>query len=385
MLWVLKSRKITYLMVLTILVAVVMPSIVLADSVDEIKNKEVEVKKAGETINAEIDSVVAAINTKYQDLAKLDSKISDSQKEIEQTETDIVTTQESIEKRSGVVAERMKDMQLRGVGQNSLQALLEAESFSDFVNRAYAVTVLQNAENSKIESLYEDKAKLSELEAKLIETQTNLEKQQETAEAEKASLDTEVSGLKDKLASNASTLDSLTAERINKENAIREAAAAKAAEDARLKEEAAQQLVQTNNSTTNSSTTESSTNNGTGNSGNGQTTPPVIPPAPPTILPPVTPPATGGIVGQATAYIATGNNTATGTVPTVGRTIAVDPNKIPLGSRVQIEVPSMPQYSGVYIAEDTGGAVNGYIIDMFVGSLGEANIFGRRSINITVL
>lgn len=381
MLWVLKSRKMTYLMVLTILVAVVMPSIALADSVDEIKNKEAEVKKQGETINAEIDSVVAAINAKYQDLAKLDSKISDSQKEIEQTETDIVATQESIEKRSGVVAERMKDMQLRGVGQNSLQALLEAESFSDFINRAYAVTVLQNAENSKIESLYEDKEKLGQLEAKLIETQTNLESQQQTAEAEKASLDTEVAGLKDKLASNASTLDSLTAERVSKENEIREAAAAKAAEETRLKEEAAKQLVQTSNATNNSSTTESGTD--TSNSGGGQTTtPPVVPP---TVVPPVTPPATGGINGQATAYIATGNNTATGTVPTVGRTIAVDPSKIPLGSRVQIVVPSMPQYSGVYTAEDTGGAVNGYIIDMFVGSENEARNFGRRSIIITVL
>lgn len=370
-------------MVLTILVAVVMPSIALADSVDEIKNKEAEVKKQGETINAEIDSVVAAINAKYQDLAKLDSKISDSQKEIEQTETDIVATQESIEKRSGVVAERMKDMQLRGVGQNSLQALLEAESFSDFLNRAYAVTVLQNAENSKIESLYEDKEKLSQLEAKLIETQTNLETQQQTAETEKVSLDTEVAGLKEKLASNASALDSLTAERVSKENAIREAAAAKAAEEARIKEEAAKQPVQTVNSTNNSGTTESSTNNSTNNnSGGGQITPPLVPP---TTLPPVTPPPTGGISGQATAYIATGNNTATGTVPTVGRTIAVDPNKIPLGSRVQIEVPSMPQYSGVYIAEDTGGAVNGYIIDMFVGSQNEAVNFGRRSIIITVL
>ncbi|WP_314068602.1 3D domain-containing protein [uncultured Vagococcus sp.] len=378
-----KSRKMTYLMVLTILVAVVMPSIALADSVDEIKNKEAEVKKQGETINAEIDSVVAAINAKYQDLAKLDSKISDSQKEIEQTETDIVATQESIEKRSGVVAERMKDMQLRGVGQNSLQALLEAESFSDFLNRAYAVTVLQNAENSKIESLYEDKEKLSQLEAKLIETQTNLETQQQTAETEKVSLDTEVASLKEKLASNASTLDSLTAERVSKENAIREAAAAKAAEEARIKEEAAKQPVQTVNSTNNSGTTESSTNNSANNnSGGGQITPPIVPP---TTLPPVTPPTTGGISGQATAYIATGNNTATGTVPTVGRTIAVDPNKIPLGSRVQIEVPSMPQYSGVYIAEDTGGAVNGYIIDMFVGSLNEAKQFGRRSIIITVL
>lgn len=374
MLWVLKSRKITYLMVLTVLIATVMPSITLAESVEDIKTKEAEVQKEAETINTEIDSVVATVNSKYQDLAKLDSQISESQKEIEKTETDIIATQESIEKRTEVVAERMKDAQLRGVGQNSLRALLEADSFSDFINRAYAVTVLQNAEKSKIDSLYEDKEKLSKLETKLVETQTNLETQQETAKAEKEALDTEVAGLKEKLAANASTLNSLTTERINKENAAREAA-----EKARIKENEAKQLAATQTSTSNSESTTDSSSSAGSSAGDQQTKLPE--PTPP---PSVTPP-TGGISGQATAYIATGNNTATGTVPATGRTIAVDPSKIPLGSRVQIEVPSMPQYSGVYIAEDTGGAVNGYIIDIFVGSETEARNFGRRQINITVL
>lgn len=96
-------------------------------------------------------------------------------------------------------------------------------------------------------------------------------------------------------------------------------------------------------------------------------------------------PVTGGSAGEATSYIATGNLTATGTVPGVGRTIAVDPSVIPLGSSVYIEVPSMPQYNGTYVAEDTGGAVNGNIIDIFMGSQSEAIQFGRRAINFTVL
>lgn len=96
--------------------------------------------------------------------------------------------------------------------------------------------------------------------------------------------------------------------------------------------------------------------------------------------------ATGsGTSGQATAYIATGNLTATGTVPAPSRTIAVDPNVIPLGSQVRIEVPSMPQYNGIYIAEDTGGVVKGNIIDIFVASYDEAVSFGRRDILFTVL
>ena len=54
--------------------------------------------------------------------------------------------------------------------------------------------------------------------------------------------------------------------------------------------------------------------------------------------------------------------TATMTVPKVGRTVAVDPNIIPLGSTVEIVG------LGTYIAEDTGGLVKGYVIDVYVGS-----------------
>lgn len=63
--------------------------------------------------------------------------------------------------------------------------------------------------------------------------------------------------------------------------------------------------------------------------------------------------------------------TYTGTVPKVGRTIAVDPNIIPLGSTVLIDGKE-------YIAEDTGGAIKGNIIDMFVGTETESEIFGVR-------
>ena len=54
-----------------------------------------------------------------------------------------------------------------------------------------------------------------------------------------------------------------------------------------------------------------------------------------------------------------GSHTASGTVPTAGRTIAVDPSVIPLGSQVIIN-------GHVYTAEDTGGAIKGNVIDIFV-------------------
>jgi 3D (Asp-Asp-Asp) domain-containing protein len=64
--------------------------------------------------------------------------------------------------------------------------------------------------------------------------------------------------------------------------------------------------------------------------------------------------------------------TATGTVARAGRTVAVDPAVIPLGSRIHIEG------LGERIAEDVGGAVKGHHIDVYLPSGPEARRFGIR-------
>ena len=69
--------------------------------------------------------------------------------------------------------------------------------------------------------------------------------------------------------------------------------------------------------------------------------------------------------------------TATGTIPQQGRTIAVDPSVIPLGSKVVIG-------GNTYIAEDTGGAIKGNRIDIFFDSHEEALFWGRQTIEVTV-
>ena len=59
-----------------------------------------------------------------------------------------------------------------------------------------------------------------------------------------------------------------------------------------------------------------------------------------------------------------GNVTATGTTPIPYCTIAVDPNVIPLGSYCTVVFPDGRVFE--CRAEDTGGAVYGYHIDMYV-------------------
>lgn len=82
---------------------------------------------------------------------------------------------------------------------------------------------------------------------------------------------------------------------------------------------------------------------------------------------------------SATAYAGDGI-TATGTVPKVGRTIAVDPRVIPYGTRVYI-----PALGGTYIAEDCGGGIKGNKIDIFMSSEAKCNSWGVRNIEIQIL
>lgn len=82
---------------------------------------------------------------------------------------------------------------------------------------------------------------------------------------------------------------------------------------------------------------------------------------------------------EATAYHEDGSmRTASGTWPKYG-TIAVDPRVIPLGTKVYVEG------YGYATAEDTGGAIKGNIIDVYLNSNSEVYHWGRKSVQVTIL
>ena len=85
----------------------------------------------------------------------------------------------------------------------------------------------------------------------------------------------------------------------------------------------------------------------------------------------------------ATAYCS-GTTTATGMKVRYG-VVAVDPRVIPLGSRLYIESANGNWIYGTAIAADTGGAVKGNIIDLYVESYNDAIQFGRRQAKVYIL
>lgn len=71
--------------------------------------------------------------------------------------------------------------------------------------------------------------------------------------------------------------------------------------------------------------------------------------------------------------------TASGTIATEGRTIAVDTSLIPYGTKIEIE-----GIDGIFIAEDCGGAVKGNKLDIFFNSHEKAVEWGRQIRNVYI-
>lgn len=81
---------------------------------------------------------------------------------------------------------------------------------------------------------------------------------------------------------------------------------------------------------------------------------------------------------EATAYTHTGNRTATGIYPYKG-VVAVDPRVIPLGSKLYVEG------YGYAEAQDTGGAIKGDRIDIFLDAEIDCINWGRRIVQVHFL
>ncbi len=83
---------------------------------------------------------------------------------------------------------------------------------------------------------------------------------------------------------------------------------------------------------------------------------------------------------RATAYCLQGRTAIGGGVRR--GIVAADPRILPLGTRIQV---SAGAYSGTYTVADTGGAIKGRILDIWVPSCSEAVRFGRRAILVNVV
>ncbi|BDV09951.1 peptidase M23 [Enterococcus faecalis] len=379
-----------------------LPVAAAAESLDSLQEKEAQAKQSGELISKEINSALDDVNAKYAEIERLKTQISKAEDTLKTSKEEIEKTEKNISRRKEAVGDRMKDIQLNG-DQRTWQALLDAENLSDFFNRAYAMTVLQNFEREKIESLTSEKEKLAALQEKVENTQTTLKQNEEKLQVEASSMNNKVSELKEKMANNEELLAQISTDkqkeqqRLVSEKAAAEAQKKRAAETAKaeaakkqaaadkqaqadaaakLEAEAAEESssqASSSSTSTESSSTESSSSasssesSSTPESSTGES-------------------STGSgrvLQMESTAYswreAGASNLSATGIdLSKESNVVAVDPSVIPLGSLVKVSG------YGFAIAGDTGGAIQGNIIDVHFDSIDQCTAWGRRQVTVEI-
>ncbi|MBO0481432.1 peptidase M23 [Enterococcus sp. MSG2901] len=363
-----------------------LPLVAQAESLDSLNEKEQVAKRQGEEISVEVQVALNDVNEKYQEVEKIKQEIDQNKQTIDKSKQEIKETEATIEKRKEAVAQRLKEVQINGSNERNLQALLDAETVAEFINRAYAVRVLHQAEKDKIANLDSQRQKLVDLNQKLEDTQTSLKDNQVSLEVEADSLNEKVDYLKQKLTDNQVTLSEIAKNkeaektRIATENAKKEAAEKQAKEEAqkqaeKAKEEAqkakekeeAQKLAAENAEKETEPAKEQSKEK------------------PKEDTPKEEVPTSGATrMMESTAYSysepGSGHITASGLdLYDNPQAIAVDPSVIPLNSIVNVEG------YGVAIAADTGGAIKGNIIDVHFATVAECVAWGRRQVKVTVM
>lgn len=394
-------------------VNVLFPVFAQAESLNELDKQESAITRQSDKISGEIQLALNDVNEKYQEVNEIREKISQNETKLAKTKTEITTTEQKIERRKTAIAERMKTAQVNGMNERSITALLDAKDLGEFLNRAFAMSVIQNTEKTKVASLGEAKEQLTELKATQEKTQTQLETDSKNLAAETAKLNDKMANLKQELADNKASLEKISqdkevekarqaalkaqaekaakeakekaaAEKVQAEKAAQAAAAEKAQAEKSAKEasvkaaaqqaakDAAQATAKASSAASSSTAATTSTSQPATESSAQATTPST--------------PTTSGrtLQMESTAYSCAESVNTYFTAMGIDlrqnpQVIAVDPSVIPLGSMVEVSG------YGIAIAGDTGGAIKGNIIDCHFPTEEQCIQWGRRSVTVTII
>lgn len=165
----------------------------VSDLEDEKKKTEEELKNANEEVDKLEDSQTGLKKDLTSYSSKLDSVKKNIQKlysDIEAKEAEIVKTREELEAAKAREAKQYADMKVRikymyeNGNSHAIEALLKADSFRDFLNRADYVKAMMEYDRNMLASFTETRQAITETESRLEEEQAALEASQDKAQSE---------------------------------------------------------------------------------------------------------------------------------------------------------------------------------------------------------
>lgn len=340
-------------------------------------------------INIEIDQ----INTKLKDN---ETQIANTETEIESTKALLEQTEIEIAEKEAILSKRLRNIQKSDLMSNMLAYLLASESLTDIFDRFDAVSKIVSLDKELISGVKEKKetltvtmdelsSKETSLQALKKETENSLkelESKKSEQETKMAKLNEEQAKASEVIETNEQKLIAHSVSIIESSNTVSELQDAIST---------LTYLIPTLNSSTVIATANDSIYQGNlkveeiNAKAEAEA---AIPSRGESITDTSTPGESSGstalstLTMQSTAYTG-GTLTATGSKPVYNpggiSTIAVDPNVIPLGSKVYVSG------YGTAIAADTGGAINGNIIDLYFNSEADCIAWGRRNVTVEIL
>ena len=340
-------------------------------------------------INIEIDQ----INTKLKDN---ETQIANTETEIESTKALLEQTEIEIAEKEAILSKRLRNIQKSDLMSNMLAYLLASESLTDIFDRFDAVSKIVSLDKELISGVKEKKETLTVTMDELSSKETSLQalkKETENSlkelESKKAEQETKMAKLNEEQAKASEVIETNEQKLIAHSVSIIESS--NTVSELQDAISTLTYLIPTLNSSTVIATANDSIYQGNlkveeiNAKAEAEA---AIPSRGESITDTSTPGESSGstalstLTMQATAYTG-GTLTATGSKPIYNpggiSTIAVDPNVIPLGSKVYVSG------YGTAIAADTGGAIKGNIIDVYFNSEADCIAWGRRTVTVEIL
>lgn len=214
---------------------------------NQIESDTASVKATLERVSKEIDET----NAKLKDQVE---KVNTEQKQVQKLKQEIATLKEEIKQRQKVLEKRARAIQTSGSGKSYLTILMQAEDFSDFIDRANLVQVIVKSDQEIMEKqksdqkLLKDKqdasekklAELNKMKDQIMLTKNNLESQK----AEQNDLISTLAAKKNKTAQETALLESQKSKLSSQEQTLLSNISAAYAEEQRKKEEAAKRAME---------------------------------------------------------------------------------------------------------------------------------------------
>lgn len=326
----------------------------------------------------ELNTEIATINSK---LTENKESINSIESQIQSTESKLEQTKEEIEQAQITLDNRVRNMYKTNISSNMIVSIITSTSISDLFSRIQAISKIISTDkkilininekkdslNKDIESLNTKKSELKTLQATIENDLKVVEQKKQEQEEYSDKLNAEKEAVFAVIEENEKTL-------ISKPLSIANSSTASVSE--------LQNAIDTLNSyipLLNSSTTINLAKEGIINAKAriSELNTPTVPTNSTEVGT-----AIKTLTMESTAYYGHGI-TASGLKPVRNpdgiSTIAVDPDVIPLGTKVYVSG------YGLAIAADTGGAIKGNIIDVFLNTHEECISWGRRQVTVQIL